>query len=573
MALWRLASSSLLVVTSKSFVLPPAPTAPQQAPSRAAAARRSSSCAHDVCGPAAVRKPGPASGRGTTSTPRRTALRRLNAAGETNDEDAIDGWDGNLDALDAQLRREDGAAPQASSAAGDFDDGFGALDDLLGLDDSASPRAPRAATEGNGAVDIDPFAKLDAPVVTDSLDDLLSELQPRGAQHSSPAATTERSRPTAGRSTPTTPPASADVSDSWLDDLLNVDSEDLESSSPRSSASGILESLIDDVTVVGDGPRAAGDTTASTTSGLKTEAAPASASMPADAPAALDDWLNELLQDGEEQSGSSSKSAVPEMPPFQQSQARGSETQTSLEASLDDDPWAFAADNSGGEEEVGGSYGDVITGSNQLEGWKTNTGSTAASPKRSNVMGRARKTVADSDGVGDSASAEERSRPWDPEGEEGNGRTSDWGEGDAWGRKGDSSGPSWWDKDGPGMGMEEATGRRPVREEKRALDPIEEAQRACAADLKKLGQRGQWEDATRALVGARVRGVPVNVYMYNRSVALLAWLLCVCFCFWCNRRSVLSLFLDLRGCWCDCSALSRRPGQIIASASFLLRTF
>lgn len=515
MALWRLASSSLLVATSNSFVLPPASTVSQQAPSRVAA----SSYDHDV---SAVAVRGRTTRRGTTAAPRRTALGQLDAGGGSSDEDAIDGWDGNLDALDAQLRREAGTAPQASSAAGDFDDGFGALDDLLGLDDSASSRAPRAAAAGSDGVDIDHFAKRDAPVVTDSLDDLLSELRPRGGSQPAPpaAGATARSRP-AARSPPSPPPPSAStgqgVSDSWLDDLLNLDNDDLKISSPPPSASGILESLIDDVTVVGDGPRAA--TTAADTRST-TEGAPGSASTPADAPAALDDWLNELLQDDEDQRGSSKSrpaaATVMSVPPFQQSRAGGSATPTPTEASLDDDPWGSAAEDSGG-----GSYGDVITGSNQLEGWKTNTGSTSAAPKRSNVMGRARRTTAGSDGLGDGAAgaSTQESRPWDPEGggDEEGGRTDDWGAGDAWGRKGESSSPSWWDKDGPGMGMEEATGRRfPEREEKRVVDPIEEAQRACAADLKKLGQRGQWEDATRALVGARVRGVPVNVYMYNR---------------------------------------------------------
>lgn len=50
----------------------------------------------------------------------------------------------------------------------------------------------------------------------------------------------------------------------------------------------------------------------------------------------------------------------------------------------------------------------------------------------------------------------------------------------------------------------------------RDADPMEAAQKAVMADLKALGSRGEWEDVIRALVGARVRGVPVNVYMYNR---------------------------------------------------------
>lgn len=50
----------------------------------------------------------------------------------------------------------------------------------------------------------------------------------------------------------------------------------------------------------------------------------------------------------------------------------------------------------------------------------------------------------------------------------------------------------------------------------RDANPMGGAQKAVMADLKALGARGEWEDVIRALVGARVRGVPVNVYMYNR---------------------------------------------------------
>lgn len=54
------------------------------------------------------------------------------------------------------------------------------------------------------------------------------------------------------------------------------------------------------------------------------------------------------------------------------------------------------------------------------------------------------------------------------------------------------------------------------RDDWRGSDPMGAAQKAVMADLKALGARGEWEDVIRALVGARVRGVPVNVYMYNR---------------------------------------------------------
>lgn len=459
--------------------------------------------------------------------------------------DDDDGWDGNLDALDAQLRSEAGVTQQqqekaAVPAAADFDDGFSALDDLLGVDDSssASPRAPRSSRSSD--VDIDPFAKLDSPVITDSLDDLLSELPPPAAR-GAPAggnqvATGRRPAAAAAAARTSTPPApspssasGAAVSESWLDELLDLDNEDLKVSSSSSStaaagkataaaaaagpssASGILESLVDDVTGGGgggDAPPSAAEVPDRPVT-VTGDAAPTPPSNPADTPAALDDWLNDLLEEDNKERAKSKPAAAAASASFQQEQQR--------RASLEDDPWDFAAKE--GDTSGSGSFGDVITGSNQLEGWKANTVSSADAPRRSNVMGRrARGTGSSSNSSGGDggAAAEGVSRPWDPESrseEAEGGRSSDWGAGDAWTSKGDS-GVSWWDKDGPGMGMEEATGRR--GQGNRELDPVEEAQRACAADLKKLGQRGQWEDATRALVGARVRGVPVNVYMYNR---------------------------------------------------------
>lgn len=60
---------------------------------------------------------------------------------------------------------------------------------------------------------------------------------------------------------------------------------------------------------------------------------------------------------------------------------------------------ATATPGGGDEENIGHSIvGDVITGSNQLESWKTNTASSTPAeeaPKRSNVMGRAAATAAE----------------------------------------------------------------------------------------------------------------------------------------------------------------------------------
>ena len=56
----------------------------------------------------------------------------------------------------------------------------------------------------------------------------------------------------------------------------------------------------------------------------------------------------------------------------------------------------------------GSDHGDVITGSNQLEGWKTNTVGAAGAPgRRSNVMGRRAPDGID-DGTGDGGSSSNR---------------------------------------------------------------------------------------------------------------------------------------------------------------------
>lgn len=46
----------------------------------------------------------------------------------------------------------------------------------------------------------------------------------------------------------------------------------------------------------------------------------------------------------------------------------------------------------------------------------------------------------------------------------------------------------------------------------------ETSQRAVTRDIVALGHRGQWEDVVRVLVAARVRGLPINIFMYNRFV-------------------------------------------------------
>ena len=431
---------------------------------------------------------------------------------------------------------QDAAAPVAGR---EYDDGFASLDDLLGVDDPASPMVPQT-TGGiaSGGVNIDPFGEPDATATDSSLDDFLSELQPPPAAGAAAPAPATPGGPRE-KTKPQAPPApsSGRLSSSWLDDLLDLENEDLNISpppgaaasgaatsrgfSPSSPASGILESLIDDVTAVGarDGPRAPAPPAAASSSGGGS-GPKAPAPEPADTTAALDDWLNELLDDSSSQGGASSAKSPAAaaaamsapVPPV----AAEAET-TAAAASLEDDPWVLADEGDGGGGGGGGgsSFGDVITGSNQLEGWKASTLNTDA-PRRSNVMGRAaRRTDAGTGG----GTTQERSRPWEQDSGEEQGRSSDWGAGDSWADKGGGSSASWWDKDGPGMGMEEATGRRfGATKEEREVDPIEEAQRACTADLKKLGQRGQWEDATKALVGAKVRGVPLNVYMYNRCV-------------------------------------------------------
>ena len=77
-----------------------------------------------------------------------------------------------------------------------------------------------------------------------------------------------------------------------------------------------------------------------------------------------------------------------------------------------------------------------------------------------------------------------------------------------------NAGSDWVEDDSDGGGW----GRRSYgrRQEDPTVEAMRAAQKAVTADLKALGRRGEWEDAIRALVGAKVRGVPLNVYMYNR---------------------------------------------------------
>lgn len=481
-----------------------------------------------------------------------------------------------LDALDDLLRRDavttQGPSSSSPSAAGAdssgslADDGFGALDDLLGLEDgalllpptgtsnsqSSSPTLHAGGDDADGGnpnlAAIDPFQEFDSPGRRDSLDELLSQSLPSAPE---PVARHRSSIPGVAEESASSPAMGAGDPDSWLDDLLKLDSDDFSSAPGGAAASNavatgtgvkgggrrgvnarVLESLIDEVSSVPGGAPAAAGTSADTDIDIDVDPDSGSARRPApdgaaaDAPATIDDWLNDLLEENE---GASKSSPVGGNQTGVVARGRPADPWTDVARDNmnenvndnfnDSDPWDFGGGGGGGGAGGGGGggYGDVITGSNQLEGWKANM-----EAPRSNVMGRAK-------GRGNHAAAAPRGDTqqrdfhetggYQGEGEgEGDGRRgggqerkgrfsrgSDWGEGGGWGDEG-GRGLKEWERGSSGV----AAGRAKI------LDATEEAQRATTADLVALGKRGEWEDVLRALVGARVRGVPVNVQMYNR---------------------------------------------------------
>lgn len=456
----------------------------------------------------------------------------------------IDDALGSLDALDDLLRRDVGmqSSPAASANGALADDGFGALDNLLGLDDG--PRVTPSAAGGSNPAPIPtvgdsssgggggsfgdkkPRATLGG---TGSLDDLLSKNLPSAPEPTAAAA-------------PSSSMSGGAVSSSWLDDVLNMDNDDTSGGSAGSGVGGgkgrsrlrkregTLASLLD-----GTLPDAAKSNTAAAPKTTKPDAAAETkqprSPLPEDAAAeasdTLDDWLNDLL--AEDQTDVVTDAAAPN--------ADGSQPSTSdrswswpAGSGPDEDSWdvgggaggrdssrgssaagKFGADSghSGGSG-GGGGYDGVITGSNILEGWKSNMDA-----PRSNVMGRAGRGTPQAPSAGrgrgmQQPGFQERGGRGQGQGrgggEQGYSRGVEWGEGAGW--QSDRGG-----EDGGWGGQEGDIGGGGGG---RVFDATEQAQRAVTADLVALGKRGEWEDAVRALVGARVRGVPVNEFMYNR---------------------------------------------------------
>lgn len=620
MSLWRLASSSLLLSSAKSFVVPLTPISQHATPTTALTVGRR----RDVWG-SAVPPRAAAAPRGATHSGHLSAAAEDDDAELESDEfmgqdgprlplddpvdmpepaaaagardplgdlDALDdllgvhssdpssslsGGQSTLDALDDLLRRDavtmQGSASSSSSPQGGradsggalVDDGFGALDDLLGLDDGAllPPPAgtgaanaqPSSTRDGGGTTSenpnpnlaaIDPFADFKTPGRRDSLDELLSQSLPSAPE---PVARQRKPRPgVADQQESASAGMGAGDPDSWLDDLLKLDSDDFSSDRGGATASNadvtraggrgggrrganarVLESLIDEVSSASGGAAPGVGKSANTNAKTNTDIdadidadsgsvrRPASESAAADAPAAIDDWLNDLLEENE---GASKPSPVRDQPGVARGKAaadpRSGVARDNANDSVDDnDPWGFEVGGGEGGGDAGtgggGGYGDVITGSNQLEGWKANM-----EAPRSNVMGRAKSADAppgDTRQRGFQETDEyqgERGEEggWKQEPERGYSRGSDWGEGGGWGDEG-GRGLNEWERGGMRSAARSGAGAK-------ILDKTEAAQRATTADLVALGKKGRWEDVLRALVGARVRGVPVNVQMYNR---------------------------------------------------------
>lgn len=439
--------------------------------------------------------------------------------------------EGDLDALDDLLRRDaarDGGDHVSGLVSGNTanrplqDDGFGALDDLLGLDDG--PRRPLSPSTvstlatsapsgkiGQGAdggdMDVDPSAAMvDSSRPGDrDLARTATPLLPPAAVSNTQVPPT--STPAAGEKD-----AEGEILGDWLDDLLSMEDErftDPTGGGDRGMTPGGRKvsgaepapatSWFDDIPDISPTAK----TTDATPRRSIHETQGNNNDVPnPQSPQSVDDWLSDLLDEDDEDFDSRQPSAM--------GKRDGS--------------------SGGGDSPLS----DVITGSSALEGWKTQT-----APVRSNVMGRSggggrfggnRRGARDQDDFGGTTG---RGR-----GQGGRGRTKDYQESrqsgsDHWGGASSSSGGKWGHDAGGGdfgasygstdrgvvwdNGLDDDAGR-PRGDRSHGdyeLNPTEMAQRAVTADLKMLGSRGRWEDALKALVGARMRGVPVNNFMYN----------------------------------------------------------
>ncbi|CAM9361822.1 unnamed protein product, partial [Sphacelaria rigidula] len=178
----------------------------------------------------------------------------------------------------------------------------------------------------------------------------------------------------------------------------------------------------------------------------------------------------------------------------------------------------------GGSDEGTGGLSDVITGSSALKDWRSPT-----APVRSDVMGTGgrkgkRGPVDDFGGFprpgrdpgrGDGTKDYPESRP---------SGSDEWGGSSAggagllgadYGGSYRSTGSAGWDDRSPGGGWDRELYEGHEDAGMFSYDPTGDAQQAVVDDLKMLGSRGRWQDALTALVGAKVRGVPINVSMYN----------------------------------------------------------
>lgn len=409
-----------------------------------------------------------------------------------------------LDALDNALQRDAREKPSVdraaagggrNSASGRLeDDGFAALDDLLGLDDGSGIKVDQATNlrATAGEVHADSYAASNSPVAGDDLWD---------GQPTSGAKPAAKDQPTDGGVWKSPELDSSASSGDWLDDILNADDDGSfaqQSKTAKVSNGGIPSSDYDDQSwqkyfphLDGNAPAKGGRNTDPARKNGGSNWGTGSAAPTEQSLDSIEDWLGGVLSeyDDDQSAGSSSKA------------------------------------KRGGSDD-GGGLSDVITGSSALEDWKSPT-----APVRSNVMGtggrKGKRGPIDDSG--------EVPRPGRNRGRGDGGRTRDYPESrssgsDEWdgysrgtaGRRradyGDSyrsTGSAGWEDPSPGGGWDRELYEGDEGAGMSSLDPTRDAQQAVVDDLKMLGRRGRWQDALTALVGAKVRGVPINASMYN----------------------------------------------------------
>lgn len=406
-----------------------------------------------------------------------------------------------LEDLDVLLQRDERRSHSAVTSSTNTDpgedDGFGELDDLL-FDTSSSKShiadttsGPPTTKRGSGETpnEINRNIRLEMPIGTDSFDDLLDVEPPTSTEHTaaSPESTEGQGQARSG-------------SNPWLDELMTLE-EVPESSQITGDSTSTSDESRSPPSAAVDGP--SGETLAS-----------------------IDDWLDGLL--GEE-SGSPSRMTTntPNMV-GRPSRKRGHSLGTK-DGDFDEwGSWSTSSDDTNPQDEQVDQPGN---GSEQesksLLEWKSQANYAAGHGMKWTDR---RQDGAERGVRGTRAEAQS----WMGVPGRGRGRGRGWGRGRGTGRSiGNVDGTQWVEGSSGNQRSDSRDGEQEYRgvhenrdargkrwdnwkQDRRAMDPVEAAQQAVVNDLNSLRKQGRWEDALRALVSAKVRGLTLNILMYNR---------------------------------------------------------